>query len=617
MNYGLGVILNNHEQVAFIDHYSLYISPTNNNDDIKKYSENSRQLLVDYVREAQYLTVCPNDKYIGFWNYIEKTFRLVGISGSDIWMYPLTRDIFNIWPDDCLFSSSGNAFVCRFKQNFQSGLVLYDLETHKHTFYGCSTSSIGTDAGLNYFVLDSCNPYEGENTVIFNTDPTSGEKTRVTGETLSERLKQDSLVIDRQGNVIKEIRIPVRDWQGLALQEDLSGYVVLKDNNLSWYSIHSDYPILTITNCIENYYNCHFAELFIDKDQVLIQCGEYAVVADRRFGVIWNGYDPLSVYLKDTRILVIQKNENIGVILCDGTKETVVEPLPGFRVLGADIHKNNLIVAYLSQLTGNIEFQTYELVKLSPSGQTIEQDEIKDLTRDLENPDPDIREQTVIKLGDLRSSRALTPLIRVLGDKEADIRRQAVTSLSRIGDIRAVEYITQTYLGDRYIDFEIYIPVIDSRNNSDVENEFLAQAIRQFGPPATEILLYLAVHRGVPEYYFTASNKISWDVAMLVLWSLPDDSVTRTINAMINHPNDFVRYRFAHFLGNRSEEKATELLLILIGDVSEDVREAAVVSLGKKKSPKVMEAIVQVLSDQNQKVRQAAEQSLKTLQGTS
>jgi hypothetical protein len=57
----------------------------------------------------------------------------------------------------------------------------------------------------------------------------------------------------------------------------------------------------------------------------------------------------------------------------------------------------------------------------------------------LSNPDPSARQDAVDKLGRLKDSRAVNPLIKVLEDRDEKVRAMAVRSLALIGDEKAVE----------------------------------------------------------------------------------------------------------------------------------------------------------------------------------
>jgi hypothetical protein len=609
VNISSGVILSNHNQVIFRAYYSLFLSLPYKN---PEFSNKNPKELVEGEENCEYLTVCSQNKHCAFYSYRQKAYRLTDIKGSDVWSVKLDDD--NCWPEGCLFSSSGDAVIFRYDYDRDYGLFLYDLNTNNHRFIGKSDSIIGTESSLRYFVLDNIHPNQDRNGIIYEKVPISGEVILVTPEKLNEYRKQGALVIDRQGCIIPEIKIPIHGWQGIALLNDLSGYVVLKDFNLSWYRFGFDKPEHTIEQCVKDRgKNWHRADLCVDNDQVLVECGNEAVIADRRFGVVWHGYSLQSVYLKETRILTIHDNEAVNVIRCDGTNETTVESLPGFRVLGADIYNEKLVIAYLSKLNEKVIFQTYELEHLDSSGLVPGKDIIADLARDLDNPDYIIRDNAVKTLSEIGSSKVVDSLVHGLFIQDVNIRRQAVTALSKIGDLRAVLPLTRTYLGNRHVNLLDYLPVIDSRNNTESENEFLAKAIKQFGPLMIEILVDIVNHLGRAESWYPANSKISWDVALLVLWSLSDDLSVKTVNNLIHHHDDFTRYRFAGFLGRHPEDKATEFLLNIVEDSYTLVRREAVTSLGKKKGQKVKEVIIRALSDQDEEVRKAAEEALKNL----
>lgn len=61
------------------------------------------------------------------------------------------------------------------------------------------------------------------------------------------------------------------------------------------------------------------------------------------------------------------------------------------------------------------------------------------LIKELEHPDPDVRESAALALSDMGDSKAVEPLIEALNDESYEVRSAAAEALGQIGDPRAVD----------------------------------------------------------------------------------------------------------------------------------------------------------------------------------
>jgi hypothetical protein len=74
----------------------------------------------------------------------------------------------------------------------------------------------------------------------------------------------------------------------------------------------------------------------------------------------------------------------------------------------------------------------------------------------LGDKDRDVRRNAVAALGQLGDSRAVEPLITALRDEDRDVRRNAATALGKLGDTRAVEPLIKA-LGDSYYELRLNV----------------------------------------------------------------------------------------------------------------------------------------------------------------
>jgi HEAT repeat protein len=206
-------------------------------------------------------------------------------------------------------------------------------------------------------------------------------------------------------------------------------------------------------------------------------------------------------------------------------------------------------------------------------------DKFEEAIKALMDTNPEIRKQAVRDLGELKDIRAVDPLLPVTNDEDVGVRRSAIEALGKIGDARAIPDMGQTYLGPgpSYLtDF----PFIDLRKAKEEDILFVAQAIRQIGPSADDILIDIVENQGGYDYYITANSKICWQVALLALWMSPGKRAAEVIARLLEHQYPHVRDRFIQFLGGRSENRARTFLVSALGDSNEEVRVDAAKALG-------------------------------------
>lgn len=155
----------------------------------------------------------------------------------------------------------------------------------------------------------------------------------------------------------------MRNWQGLSIQNEAAGFIILKGCNLYWFSKDSDEPEATIKQCIpeEDRYKSFCTILSLCVDNVLIRIGDRFTVVNRNHGVVWQGGDLSSVTLRGQRAVAQYTDGRIEVIQSDGSMEMRCVPDRGQYTIAADIMDNVLNVAYASDMTERLRVKMFNL----------------------------------------------------------------------------------------------------------------------------------------------------------------------------------------------------------------------------------------------------------------
>jgi hypothetical protein len=261
------------------------------------------------------------------------------------------------------FSTSGDAVACFFHFEGLPGVFFCDFQKGNSTTFGCSGSPIGYDADLRYFAIDSCNPHAGEKLAFYEREPDYGNLVKVPPQVVSQRLKKSPLLVDRNRCILSNPVLPMREWQGLAIQNEMAGFVILKDCNLYWFNKDSDEPKATLEACVleSDRYQSFHTIMSLCRDNVLVQIGGRFVVANRDYGMIWRGENLSSVTLRGQRALAQYTDGTVEVIQSDGSVELKCIPRSGFTTVAADALDNVLSIAYMSEENQTIELKTYAL----------------------------------------------------------------------------------------------------------------------------------------------------------------------------------------------------------------------------------------------------------------
>jgi hypothetical protein len=190
-------------------------------------------------------------------------------------------------------------------------------------------------------------------------------------------------------------------------------------------------------------------------------------------------------------------------------------------------------------------------------------DEVTVLISALEDESEDVRSDAAKALGDIGDISAVEPLSQVLlEDEEYSVRGAAAQALGEIGDPSAIDSLNQSLLGD--------------------ENSSVRSAVTK------------------------------------ALAAIGDTGAVETLcEALITDEDEFVRSEIAIALGVIGDEGAVETLIqALSTDEYWYVRSSAAKSLGEIGDARAVETLTQALSDENESVRYWADWALKQIQGT-
>ncbi len=207
-----------------------------------------------------------------------------------------------------------------------------------------------------------------------------------------------------------------------------------------------------------------------------------------------------------------------------------------------------------------------------------------EVTRALQSPDDDIREEAARALGELQDRRALTPLISALDDQNHYVRREAAKSLGRLGDERAIPALINA-LKD------------DDRSGREGAAEGLADMKEKALGPLTASL-----------------KDPDWHVRMGVLIALRiigDKRVISDIIEALKDENRFVRREAVKSLGRIGDERMIVPLTEALKDEDRSVRMRAVGALAKSGGDAAVEPLIGALQDPDSGVRLRAVQALQ------
>ena len=227
----------------------------------------------------------------------------------------------------------------------------------------------------------------------------------------------------------------------------------------------------------------------------------------------------------------------------------------------------------------------------------------------LRDPDPDVRLDAVVTLGDLGTSESVDSLIEtLLGDPEGEVRIEAARSLSKLRSPAAVDALIRCVREDGLPQLDLSVDDLEFGDSLEVQGQAL-EALgcigdRRATAPVIELL-------SDPDYEDLQEN------GFRVLSRLDDTSARAFLLAqMTNGNNRLARRRAAQAIAGLVETKSGKELLpdivnALIGallDTEPDVRISAAQALAGVDHPLVVVPLTLLLTDIDLEVRaQAAE----------
>jgi len=211
-------------------------------------------------------------------------------------------------------------------------------------------------------------------------------------------------------------------------------------------------------------------------------------------------------------------------------------------------------------------------------------EERKDLTKlvnALDDGDAVVRERASLALGRIGDSRAIDPLIPVLGDKRPQVREAAAWALEHLGEPLGA-LIHQGLNGSREA----------------------MEGLSKKKDPRTIAPLLKALDSG---------DENLRDAAAWNLWAVGDPETLDPLIDALRDPAANVRIAAAWALEKIGTPRVVDPLLAALRDSDHRVREAAAWGLGKAGDQKAAEPLIEALGDRHSKVREAAAGALKNL----
>ncbi len=212
---------------------------------------------------------------------------------------------------------------------------------------------------------------------------------------------------------------------------------------------------------------------------------------------------------------------------------------------------------------------------------------VQSLVEALNDSSPEVRQEAVRALANIRTEKAFEPMVRALKDSDADVRQQAAQALGQLGDPRAVDPLLRT-LED---------------SNAEVRAE-AACALGELGAKQASGALARALKDATVEVRAQAAR---------ALGQLGDPSVSAALSAAIADANAEVRQEVVRALGELRASGAAAAITQALKDSIPDVRAEAARALGEIGSPAAIEALSQAMRDVNVEVRQQVIQAISQI----
>ncbi|MFC2070297.1 hypothetical protein ACFLTB_03905 [Chloroflexota bacterium] len=327
--------------------------------------------IVSGFENIRFLTESYYGEYPAFWSDTGESFRLIDLSGEEIWSAWMNTD--KAIPRGIQFSSFDNSFVCHFDFEGLPGLFFCDIDNGYTTTFGCSNSPIGYDAGLRYFVIDRVEASENEKYAFYIRD-NSGNRVKLSADQVSRWNELHHVTVSRD-RCLAPIRhhIPVRDWDAVVIKHALYGFFVLKDGK--YHEIREPSPSgeFSMPGIFDEYANDRWYQRTFSawsKFALVHSTSSYkATLVKCDLGATrWEFEDCSSAllrYLPYQRLVVRYNDGTVGVkllsLVTPDTMEHKFAPPPGYETQAADIVRGWLTIAYTSTQSGALRIDRHEI----------------------------------------------------------------------------------------------------------------------------------------------------------------------------------------------------------------------------------------------------------------
>ena len=193
------------------------------------------------------------------------------------------------------------------------------------------------------------------------------------------------------------------------------------------------------------------------------------------------------------------------------------------------------------------------------------------------------------RLGYIKDTRAVFPLINALKDENKYLRGNAAEALGNIGDERAVEPLINI-LGDK--DIAVAMAV--------------TKALEKIGKPAVDFLIYVALNN--------KEEDVRRD-AIEILGKIRDPRALEPLMAILKDKDSYVSFKATEALGNIGDRRAVSALIEMLRDVTLKDRSGAASALGEIKDVQAIPALINALNDKDEVVQNTSAMALKEMTG--
>jgi HEAT repeat protein len=231
------------------------------------------------------------------------------------------------------------------------------------------------------------------------------------------------------------------------------------------------------------------------------------------------------------------------------------------------------------------------------------------LTEALQDPEPAVRAEVVVALGDIEHCGVVKPLLSALRDHSDAVQELAVQALRKTGDASAVEPLVSVLL----------------RGTAGVQYH-AAQALRALGwVPNTmgEQIPYYVACGDFKRVTMFGSAAISALTSVLrggsyerrvaaanALGELGEAAVMKPLLGALKDPEALVRSAVANSLAQLGDVQAVAGLVTLLKDRERNVRVAALSALGQLGDPQAIKSLLGLVNDREWEVRAVLAEAL-------